>query len=68
MTAREPSGHAVVAWIEGALGRGARMVSIERMPPSATEQQRVVVSIDDGTLALVLRRYHDAARLGTDPW
>ena len=51
------------------MGRGARVVGIERMPRSSTEKHRIDGVLGDGLRQrLVLRRYHDAARLGSDPW
>ncbi len=60
---------AAISWIEAAAGPGARVARVEPMPPSATAKHRIdVVTAEGATLRLVLRRYHDAARLATDPW
>lgn len=68
MTAWEPDRPEVVTWILDAVGRDARIVSIELMPPSATEKHRIHVEAGSGPVTLVLRRYHDTERLGIDPW
>jgi aminoglycoside phosphotransferase (APT) family kinase protein len=58
-----------VAWIERAMGRGARVVRIEPFPVSSTAKCRIDVVLEDGsTRRLVLRRYHDAERRARDPW
>ena len=58
----------VVAWIEDAVGRGARFVSAEAMPASSTEKHLIRVEHLGSIVSLVLRRYTDAERLGSDPW
>ena len=64
-----PRGPNIVAWIERAMGQGARVVGSEVMPRSSTEKHLIDVTLGDGSSRrLVLRRYHDAARLGSDPW
>jgi len=64
-----PGDPAVVAWIERALGPDARAVRIEDLPPSGTTMHLIEVALPDGsTRNLILRRYHDALRLGHDPW
>lgn len=68
MTTWEPNAPHVVAWIQGAVGVGARVVSAERLAPSATEKHLILVGFGDVTIRLVLRRYHDAERRGVDPW
>src|SRR5262245_52368825 len=58
-----------VAWIEDAMGPGARVAHVEAMPPSSTAKHVVDVEWEHGASErLVLRRFHDAARLARDPW
>ena len=60
---------AVIAWIERRLGAGARVTRVEELPPSSTTLHVIEVTLaDTTTLRLLLRRYHDAARLVHDPW
>ena len=64
-----PRTSSIVAWIERAMGQGARVVGIEAMPRSSTEKHRIEVALgDESSCWLVLRRYHDAQRLTSDPW
>lgn len=64
-----PFAPAIVAWIERALGTGARVVRGVNLPPSSTIQHRIEVALPDGSArSVLLRRYHDAARLLDDPW
>ena len=64
-----PRTSSIVAWIERAMGQGARVVGSEAMPRSSTEKHRIEVALGNGSSRrLVLRRYHDAARLASDPW
>lgn len=64
-----PNDPAVLAWIERALGDGARVVRVVDMPASSTAKHRIEVALADGSeRRLVLRRYHDAARRARDPW
>ena len=63
-----PRDPGVVAWIEDAVGRGARFVSAEAMPASSTEKHLIRVEHLASIVSLVLRRYTDAERLGSDPW
>lgn len=59
----------MVAWIERSQGPGARIVGVEALPASATAKHRVEVVLPGGSRRqLVLRRYHDRARLARDPW
>jgi aminoglycoside phosphotransferase (APT) family kinase protein len=59
----------VVAWVERAIGPGARVVGVTRLPPSSTEKDLIEVARADGaTVRVVLRRYHDRERLAEDPW
>src|SRR5262245_4123378 len=58
-----------VAWIEDAMGPGARVTHAEAMPTSSTAKHVVDVAWEHGAAErLVLRRYHDAERLAHDPW
>lgn len=51
------------------MGHGARVDRIQSLPASGTTNEIVEVELADGsTRRLVLRRYHDAARLACDPW
>ncbi len=60
---------AALAWIRRAIGPAARVVRIEALPASSTAKHRVEVALADGSAQrLLLRRYHDAARLAEDPW
>ena len=64
-----PRTSSIVAWIERAVGESARVVGIGVMPRSSTEKHVVEVALGEGPpRRLVLRRYHDAARLESDPW
>ena len=59
----------VHAWIERAAGADARVVAVESLPPSSTRQHRVTVAVRDGSRRrLLLRQFHDVARLAHDPW
>jgi aminoglycoside phosphotransferase (APT) family kinase protein len=69
MTEWEPSDPVVVEWIQDAIGRGARVMSVERMPPSSTDKHAVDVRRADGDIErLVLRRYHDAEQMASELW
>lgn len=60
---------AAIGWIERALGPGSRVVRTRVMKPSSTMKHAVDVTLAIGAaLKLVLRRYHDAQRLASDPW
>ena len=64
-----PLDGAVTRWIEDAVGRHSRVVSVEPTPPSSTAKDAIDVMDGHGREhRLVLRRYHDRDRLGTDPW
>ncbi len=55
------------AWIEAAVGRGARIAAVSAMPPSATAKHLIEVdAADDVDHRLVLRRYDDPERLAGD--
>jgi aminoglycoside phosphotransferase (APT) family kinase protein len=55
--------------VAATVGPDARVVAVETMAPSSTEQYVFVVErAGDVAERLVLRRYHDASRLGSDPW
>jgi aminoglycoside phosphotransferase (APT) family kinase protein len=59
----------ILRWVENAIGRGARVVSVAQMPRSSTEKHDVLVLSADGSEhRLVLRRYTDAEQLATDPF
>jgi aminoglycoside phosphotransferase (APT) family kinase protein len=63
---RELSG-AVRAWIERSVGPGARVTSVRAMEPASAQMHDVVVETGDAaTHRLVLRRYADERRLGSD--
>ena len=65
----DPRSPAVRAWVEAAVGQGARVAAITTLTPSATDKQVFTVARTDGVVQrVVLRRYHDATRLGSDPW
>lgn len=65
----DPRSPAVRAWVEAAVGQGARVAAITTLAPSATDKQVFTVARTDGVVQrVVLRRYHDATRLGSDPW
>ena len=68
MSAWDPRDPRVVAWIEQAVGSGARVVSVEEMPTSATAKHAITVESRRSIVELILRRYHDPDRLGIDPW
>jgi aminoglycoside phosphotransferase (APT) family kinase protein len=57
-----------LAWVRDSLGLGAQVISAHRMPISATQKDRIIAQTSEGAISLVLRRYHDAQRLGIDPW
>ena len=64
---RNPLSPAMRAWIERAAG--APVIAVESLPPSSTRKCRITVAREDGHRELLLlRRYHDAERLGRDPW
>jgi aminoglycoside phosphotransferase (APT) family kinase protein len=57
----------VLRWVERSVGTGARVVAVEELPPSSTEKHRIELRDAAGSAhAVVLRRYHDAARLSKD--
>ena len=56
----------VVRWVESAVGSGARVLSIDPLPPSSTEQHVVVLGTAGGSVRVLTRRYHDRERLSTD--
>jgi aminoglycoside phosphotransferase (APT) family kinase protein len=69
MTAWEPTDPSVLEWIQDAVGWGALVVNVQRMPPSPTEKHAIDVRRADGNvLRLVLRRYHDAERMSSERW
>jgi aminoglycoside phosphotransferase (APT) family kinase protein len=58
-----------LAWIAEAMGPSARIVSTEPMPEAQMHMTAIEVQGAAGAMySLALRRYHDAARLGSDPW
>jgi len=57
----------ILRWVERSVGAGARVVAVEELPPSSTRKYRIDVRDAGGSVhVVVLRRYHDASRLGTD--
>ena len=56
----------IVVWVEAAIGSGARVLTIDPLPPSSTEQHVVVLGAPSGSVRVVTRRYHDQDRLAVD--
>jgi aminoglycoside phosphotransferase (APT) family kinase protein len=60
---------ATLAWIGDAMGPSARIVSVDPMPQAQTQMLAIEVQgAAGGMYSLLLRRYHDLSRLGSDPW
>ena len=60
---------AMLRWIEASVGDGSRVVSVRAMERASADMHEVAVEAGDGTPhRLVLRRYADGPRLGTDPF
>ena len=58
----------VLRWIESSVGDGARVVSVRAMERASAEMHEIAVEADGAGSRLVLRRYADRSRLGTDPF
>jgi aminoglycoside phosphotransferase (APT) family kinase protein len=59
----------ILRWIEASVGPGSEVRSVRPMEPGSVEMHDVVAEAADGaTHRLVLRRYADETRLGTDPF
>jgi aminoglycoside phosphotransferase (APT) family kinase protein len=59
----------IIAWVEEAVGPGARVRSVREMTPWSVEMYEVVVEAGNGAEhRLVLRRYSDEKRMGIDPF
>jgi hypothetical protein len=59
----------VLRWIEASVGDGSSVTSIRPMERASAEMHEVAVKAADGPPhRLVLRRYADRRRLGTDPF
>jgi aminoglycoside phosphotransferase (APT) family kinase protein len=56
----------ILAWVQAAVGSGARVLTIDPLPPSSTEQHVVVLATPTGSVRVVTRRYHDRDRLAGD--
>jgi aminoglycoside phosphotransferase (APT) family kinase protein len=56
----------ILVWVEAAVGSGARVLTIDPLPPSSTEQHVVVLGAPSGSVRVVTRRYHDRDRLAAD--
>lgn len=66
MTSLSP---AVQDWVERCSGPFLRVTEVESLPNSSTRKQRIVLTAPGGgSMQVLLRRYHDAARLASDPW
>jgi aminoglycoside phosphotransferase (APT) family kinase protein len=60
---------AMLRWIEAAAGDGSRIVSARPMERASAEMHEIVLDGTHGAASrLVLRRYADRSRLGTDPF
>ncbi|HEU4354607.1 MAG TPA: aminoglycoside phosphotransferase family protein [Actinomycetota bacterium] len=58
-----------LAWVRAALGGRSRILGIDALPPASRANHRLRVETADGTdVELLLRRYTDTERLGSDPW
>jgi aminoglycoside phosphotransferase (APT) family kinase protein len=58
----------LLAWVEAAVGSGARVRSVREMDPSSVEMHELIVGDRDRVdHRLVLRRYTDQRHLGRDP-
>ena len=56
-------------WLEEAVGPGSRLIQVAMMPRAQMRMLAVDVEGAGGAvMRLVLRRYHDAERLASDPW
>jgi aminoglycoside phosphotransferase (APT) family kinase protein len=59
----------VLRWVEASAGDGSRVVSVRAMERASAEMHEIAVEARNGTVhRLVLRRYADRSRLGTDPF
>ncbi len=56
----------ILSWVEAAVGSGARVLTIDPLPASSTEQHVIVLGTPAGSVRVVTRRYHDRERLGAD--
>ena len=56
----------LLAWVEAAVGSGARVLTIDPLPPSSTEQHVIVLGTPSGSVRVVTRRYYDRDRLSAD--
>lgn len=64
-----PLSPTLIAWIESAMGSGARVAHVEALASSSTIQHRIDLVLGDGSARrVVLRRYQDGQRLARDPW
>jgi aminoglycoside phosphotransferase (APT) family kinase protein len=59
----------ILRWIEASVGPGSEVRSVRRMKPASAEMHDIVAEAADGAIhRLVLRRYADETRMGTDPF